>query len=140
MDSILTELHKSNQSCTTANNQLELRGKQRPPGLSRDQVIDGSVKNFRTLETQVATVLPSAWVYFGAQMGYEGRRHIEETSKSKDGLHAAITAFEAGRNEPGTNAEGLLAKIRAAATTLAKSITSLRDLCLARGVASQTGW
>ena len=76
--------------------------------------------------------------YCCAQMGYEGRRCIGDTTDSNAGLHVAITALEAARNNPGGNAEGFLAEVRTAATTLANNIRSLRELCVARGWAAKS--
>jgi len=145
MDGILDGLNKSIEHCTTANKQMTIRGQGRPggpttppvPGLPRNEVIKGFIVNFRDLETQIATLLPSAWVYCCAEMGYEGRQRIEDSSDFNAELHVAITALEMARTSPGGDIESSLAKVETAAKTLADSVKSLRELCVARGVCSR---
>jgi hypothetical protein len=113
---VLGQLHNAVAHCDTANKQLKLR--ERVKRCTTGQVVEGSIANARNLETQVSILLPSAWVYCGAERGAEGRRNIEAIADANATLHRAISAAESTRS---------LAEVRAAIGTLRDLVRNVAE-------------
>lgn len=126
MDGILTRLRTSQNHFRADDTQVDLNALVHPREPA--DVLRSHIRVARNLEEAVGALLPTAWVHFCAQGGYEGRQRIEATMAANAQLHRAITALETSLEGNAEHVDDLRDEVAAATRGLAASIQKLRAM------------